>query len=137
MRQYIIVFILMLSSISGFSQTPKGYYFMDIKGTAWLSSGNIVDSAILDAAEMSLSIHKLSVIDTLSKNVWIFADSLTIKFYDATSKIYKTILTCKYHNNESEKILLLQLNNGREIKFEYVPVSTGSFIYLYKKNKKK
>ena len=135
MRPYTLLLILLFSHISGFAQFPKGYYFTDIKGTTWLSSENIKDSTLVDFFDMSLSIHQLSPQATLSQNVWIFADSLTIKFYDVSSKTYKTILTCNYVNNEQDHKLLLQLNSCREVQFGYTSVSTGNFIYLCKKKK--
>lgn len=137
MKQITVLLILLLSSISGFAQIPKGYYFTDIKGTTWLSAGNIQDSAVIDAAEIGLSIYELHATDTISKNVWIFEDSLTIQCYDVRSKSYKTILTCAYENNEGDRIFLLKLKSGRVVTFEYTSVSTGTYVGLYKKKKKK
>ena len=57
MRPYTLLFILLISRISGFAQFPKGYYFTDIKGTTCLSSENIKDSTLVDFVDMSLSIH--------------------------------------------------------------------------------
>ncbi len=133
MRSQIIL-LLIFSYTSGFSQ-PQGYYFKDIKGTSWVSSGYIKDMTILNENEIGLSIIKSPILDSLQKTIWLFSDSLTLKYYDITSNNYKTLFACMYFNDEKDKTISFQLNNGTEMKFEYNSVSTGSYVVLRREKK--
>lgn len=133
MKAIIFILFQIFLAFNIYSQIPKGYYFKDIKGSKWLYDNNIKDSSLLTLNNIGLRKIDNFSFAHVKGSVWEFSDSLVIKYYNETTKEYNILITCNYINNEEDKTLSLILDNDKILEFDYNPISTGSYVGLYKK----
>ncbi|MBI4945040.1 MAG: hypothetical protein HY840_01415 [Bacteroidetes bacterium] len=135
MKKLIITLTFTSLTVFCFSQDLGGRYFMDIKDTKWTSSKVFLNTTILKEPEIGLWLYE-GPIDSLKTSciLWIFTDSLSIKYHNANSKKDSTMLTYKYENNYKTRTLILKLNQMDSLKYNYSSISTGSYIALRKES---
>lgn len=135
MKKERLVFLLLLMNLSLFSQVSKGRYFNEIGGTIWQTSVRVDTHTISDLKNFGLSIVEMDV-DSLKSdsNIWTIDETIKVENLDAKTKKRTLILECEYIHNKEEKTLELLIEN-RNIKFSYVPVSTGAHIGFTRRKK--
>ncbi|WP_338812985.1 hypothetical protein V9L05_16790 [Bernardetia sp. Wsw4-3y2] len=137
MKKIILALAISIWSFSTFAQTPKGLYFDELNETVWLSSVINSQSDILESKFLGLRLVEIEI-DLIQQNttLWSFGEKLKTKSYNAATKERKIIFECNYEHNKDNRTLKLFLDN-KMVEFNYLPVSTGSYVQLTQVKKKK
>ncbi len=124
-----------MCSLVAYGQLPDGMYFEKINGTAWQSI-EIDTSVILNSKNIGLVFVQVNI-DSIKSNttLWTFNEKLVIISYNCITKEKQVVFECRYEHDKVNKILKLFFDN-EIIEFNYLTISTGSYVGLSRKKKK-
>lgn len=131
----LLTFILLINSITCSGQD----IFVDnIRNFSWTSDTQVDIKQIQETNEMGLSILRLPK-DSLKQDrtIWTFKDELTLSYYNSKDRSEKLILKCKYEFAWDKGLLNIQWTDKKQLTYRFTFISTGSYMLLTRKTKKK
>jgi hypothetical protein len=123
MRQLLTIFIFLTLTKVTSAQIPSGLYFDNVVGTEWLGEEIIDNNGYFNYKDFHLSLIKRSPhLKKDTNNHWIF-DTTNVFLISNQD----TISQLNYKIDKLNKNIVFK-NKGDSISYQYVSVSTGSFV---------
>ncbi|MGB0869800.1 MAG: hypothetical protein ACPGSD_09400 [Flavobacteriales bacterium] len=132
MNKSLVFFLIFILHLSLIAQKPKGRYFNQIEGTTWQFSKNSKVENISVLSNFGLRLLNGDKESDENKTlIWTFNNTLIIESFEPSTEKKTIILQCNYIHSPKERTLKLMIKN-QEVKFNYVSISTGSYVEFSK-----
>lgn len=132
MNKSLAIFLIFILHLSLIAQIPKGRYFNQIEGTTWQFSKNSKIENISGLSNFGLRLLDRDKESYENKTlIWTFNNTLIIESFEPSTEKKTIILQCNYIHSPKERTLKLMIKN-QEVKFNYVSISTGSYVEFSK-----
>ena len=127
MKNITLILLFSVITIStSIGQNLDGLYFEDLPGTVWISGANILDPNFIKPEGFEISLLKKTTIsENLNALIWKFSDNKILITSNSDS-----IMTLNYEIDRINKKVKFK-NSIDSISFNYISVSTGSFVSFY------